>query len=154
MYPADSLKNSKKGLVYSMNKYFKEFMHRGMMFSGFGPVMAGIIYLILSFSISDFSLNGVDVFIAIISTYLLAFVHAGASVFNQMYHWPLLKSVLCHFLMLYVAYVLCYLVNTWIPFDFNFILIFTAIFVAVYLVIWLIVYITIKLTSKRLNTKL
>ena len=137
-----------------MNKFFKEFLHRGMMFSGFGPIIAGIVYFALSKSIVGFSLTGQQVLLAIVSTYLLAFIQAGASVFNQMYHWPLLKSVLCHFSLLYVAYISCYLVNTWIPFDINFILVFTGIFVAIYLVIWLIVYITVKLTSRKLNTKL
>lgn len=137
-----------------MNKYFKVFLHRGLMFSGLGPVVLGIIYLILSYTVEGFGLTGLQVFVAIISTYLLAFVQAGASVFNQMYHWPLLKSALCHFSLLYIAYISCYLINTWIPFDKNVILIFTAIFLGVYIVVWLTVFITVKLTSKKLNTRL
>ncbi len=138
-----------------MNKYFKEFLHRGLMFSGFGPIIAGIIYFIVSRTVEGgITLTAAQVLIAIVSTYLLAFIHAGVSVFNQMYHWPLLKSVACHFACLYLAYALCYIVNSWIPFVPQVLLIFTAIFVAIYLVIWLIVFIVIKATSKNLNKKI
>lgn len=137
-----------------MNKYVKEFLHRGMMFSGFGPVIAGIVYLCLCFSIEDFSLSGKEVFLAIISTYLMAFILAGASVFNQIEHWSLAKSTLCHFIAYYMSYIICYLVNSWIPFDLNFLLIFTGIFVVAYFVIWLSVYLSIRATSKKLNKAL
>lgn len=137
-----------------MNKYVKEFLHRGMMYAGFGPVICGIVYFILSKTIVGFTLTGGQVLLAIVSTYLLAFIQAGASVFNQMYHWPLLKSAFWHFVVLYTAYISCYLVNTWIAFDFRIIVNFTLIFLAIYLVVWLSVFITVKTTSKKLNKKL
>ena len=87
------------------------------MFGGFGPIIAGIVFFILGCTIPNFSLTGQQVFLAIVSIYLLAFIHAGVSVFNQIEHWPLAKSTLCHFACLYVAYSICYLVNNWIPFD-------------------------------------
>ena len=77
------------------------------MFGGFGPVVVGIVYLILSKSINDFSLNGEQMCLAIISTYILAFLQAGATVFNQIESWPVTKSLLYHFLTLYLAYTLC-----------------------------------------------
>lgn len=137
-----------------MNKYLKEFLHRGLMFGGFGPIITGIVYLILSYTLKDLSLSGVEVFIAIVSTYVLAFVHAGASIFNQIEEWPIMKSLLVNLVTLYVAYTSCYLINSWIPFDWTIILIFTAIFVAVYLAIWLVVYLSVKATTKRFNKKL
>lgn len=140
--------------MFSVNKYVKEFFHRGLVFSGFGPIVLGIIYAILSNALESFSLTGWQALLAIASTYLLAFVQAGASVFNQIEHWPLPKSLFCHFGMIYLVYVLCYLVNTWIPFDINVILIFTAIFVLVYFVVWIIVYVSIKAVSKKMNCKL
>ena len=30
-----------------MNKYLKEFLHRGLIFGGFGPLVAGIVFLII-----------------------------------------------------------------------------------------------------------
>ena len=120
-----------------MKKYGKTFFLRGMMFGGFGPIIAGIIYAILQNTIKDFSLTGVQVCLAIVSTYILAFVQAGASVFNQIEEWPLAKSTLFHFLSLYLVYTLCYLVNTWIPFEPVVLLVFTAIFALWYFVIWI-----------------
>lgn len=137
-----------------MNKYLKAFLNRGLMFGGCGPVIVGIIYAVLASVHSNFSLTGTQVCLAIISVYLLAFLQAGASVFNQIEEWPLAKSLFFHFATLYVAYVSCYLLNTWIPFKAEIVMIFTAIFIAVYFVIWVTVYLCVKATSKRFNKKL
>lgn len=137
-----------------MNKYVKEFLHRGLMFGGFGPIVAGIVYLILSYTLNDFSLSGSAVFLGIISTYILAFVYAGSSVFQQIEHWSLMKSLLCQLGALYLSYAGCYLVNSWIPFDITVLAIFTGIFVVGYLAIWGIVYLCVKNTSRKLSEKL
>ena len=137
-----------------MKAYIKEFFKRGLMFSGFGPIILGIVYLILSLSIESFSLNGSQVFIAIISTYLLAFIQAGASVFNQIEKWPIAKSLFFHMGSIYLAYILCYLVNSWIPFNMRVIIIFTAVFVLTYFLIWLIVYSVVKSQTKQFNAKI
>lgn len=132
----------------------RDFFFRGLLFGGFGPIIAGIVYLILHFTLEDLTLTGLQVFTVIVSTYLLAFVHAGASVFNQIESWPLAKSTLCHFGLLYIAYVLCYVINSWIPFEPLVLGIFTAIFAVGYAVIWLAVYVSIRVTVKRLNRSL
>ena len=134
-----------------MNKCVISFLHRGLIFGGFGPLVMGVVYLIISLCVEDFSLGGSEVFIAILSTYLLAFVHAGASVFNQIEEWPIAKSLLFHFGSLYLAYSLCYIVNAWIPFNIFAFIIFTLIFVLAYFIIWGVVYICVKKTGKRLN---
>ena len=137
-----------------MNKYLKEFFRRGLMFGGFGPLVAGIIYFVVSKTSPSFFLNGTEVFSAILSTYILAFLQAGATVFKKKKKWSLMKSLLCHFSTLFVAYTSCYLLNSWIPFDYRVILIFIGIFVAVYFTVWSIVYFSIKATSRKLNMKL
>lgn len=136
-----------------MNKYVKEFLLRGLMFGGFGPIIFGIIILCISFS-QDVSLSGGQIFMGIVSTYLLAFIQAGASVFNQIEHWPVLKSIGFNFASIYIAYTLCYIINSWIPFDWRVILIFTGIFVAVYLVIWFTVYCIVRRTTRQLNKEI
>ncbi len=136
-----------------MNKYLKTFLHRGLMFGGFGPIIMGIIYAILERSITDFSLGGSQVCLAIVSIYLLAFVQAGASVFNQIEHWPIAKSLLIHFVTLFAAYSVCYILNSWIPFEPMVLVIFAAIFVAVYFAVWITVYISVKVVSKKMNKK-
>jgi hypothetical protein len=137
-----------------MNRYIKQFLHRGLIFGGFGPLVMAVIYLILSYTIEDLRLTGVEAFTAILSTYLLAFVHAGASVFNQIEHWPIAKSLFFHFFSLYLAYMLCYLVNTWIRFEWIALLVFTAIFAAGYFAVWITVVISINATRKKLNQRL
>ena len=137
-----------------MNKYLKTFLHRGLIFAGFGPIILGIIYAILENTIENFSLNGIQILIAILSIYMLAFLQAGASVFNQIEHWSIPKSMLCHFSVIYLAYIFTYLLNNLSPFDINLIFFFTLIFIVVYLLIWLTVYISIKLISNRLNKKI
>jgi len=137
-----------------MKEYIKVFLLRGMIVGGFGPIIAAIIYLILSLTVDNFSLSGNEAFLGIISTYLLAFIQAGASIFNQIEKWSIGKSLLVHLSVIYVAYVGCYLLNSWIPFEWIAILIFSAIFIAVYLSVWLTVFLFVKNTSKKLNDNL
>ena len=137
-----------------MNKYIKEFFLRGLMFSGFGPVIIGIIYIVLSKTAEGFTLTAYDVFMGIISTYLIAFVQAGASVFNQIEHWSTPKSLLFHFGSLYIVYSLSYIANSWIPFEPKVLMIFTLIFVIVYFAVWITVYAFAKHTKRRFNSVL
>ena len=138
-----------------MNKYFKTFIHRGAIFGGFGPIVMSIVYLILHFTIDNFSVSGTEIFSAVVSTYILAFIHAGASVFNQIDHWPIAKSLLIHFTTLYLAYSLCYLINFWIPFDLTVFFIFTGAFAVSYGIVWLIVVLLVtRRTEKHLNNQL
>lgn len=136
-----------------MNKYVKDFVLRGLMFGGFGPIVTAIVLLIISF-FTDVNLTAVDLFTAIISTYLLAFVQAGSSIFNQIEHWPVLKSISIHFAVLYILYSVCYLVNSWIPFEPKVLIAFSVIFVSSYAVIYAVVYFIVKRTAKQLNKTL
>ena len=77
-----------------MNKNLKTFLHRGMLFGGFGPLIGAIIYFIINLSVKeDIVLSAPDILIMVASTYLLAFVHAGSSIFNQIDNWSILKSL-------------------------------------------------------------
>ena len=137
-----------------MNKYLKSFLQRGLAFGGFGPIIIGIIHYIISLSVDNFSVSGPEIFSAVISTYILAFIHAGASVFNQIESWPIAKSILFHFLALYLSYTLCYIINSWIPFKWSVLLIFTGSFALVYAIVWITVLFFVKRASKELNSKL
>lgn len=137
-----------------MNKYLKQFLHRGLIFGGFGPIILAIIYFILSKTVNDFSLTAGQLLLGTVSIYILAFVQAGATVFNQIEDWPITKSLLFHFGSLYAAYVLCYLVNSWIPFEPMVILFFTLIFIAIFFTVWLTVFLSVKAFSKKANERL
>lgn len=137
-----------------MNKNVKAFLHRGLIFGGFGPIILGIVFAIIEATTDGFSLGGAEVLVAVLSTYMIAFVQAGASVFNQIEHWSLPKSLLCHFGSIYLVYVASYLVNTWIPFELLAVAIFTAIFVVGYFAVWLTVYLVVRSYEKKLNARI
>ena len=137
-----------------MNKYVKSFLHRGLIFGGFGPIVTFIVFFFISLAVEDCTFSGSSILLATVSTYILAFVHAGASVFNQIEHWPIAKSSGIHFAVLYLAYSLCYVANSWIAFEPMVLVIFTAIFALVYIAVWLTVFISVKAFAKRLNRKL
>ena len=136
-----------------MKKYVVEFLKRGMSFGGFGPIIAAIIYYIISLNV-EIKFSGSEILLAVISTYLLAFIQAGASVFNQIEEWSISKSIAFHLLSIYLAYLSFYLINSWIPFDWIVVLIFTIIFLITYFVIWVVVYFITKDIAKKLNKKI
>jgi hypothetical protein len=136
-----------------MNKNLKEFLHRGLMFGGFGPIVVGIVFACIGFT-ETIELSGLDVLLAIVCTYIIAFVQAGTTVFHQIEQWPPMKSALLQMVSLYVVYCGSYLINSWIPFNWIVVLCFTAVFIATYFIIWLIVTIIVRHTTNKLNNKL
>lgn len=137
-----------------MNKYVKSYLLRGLIFGGFGPIVTGIVLWIIQRSGTEIVLSADELLLTIVSTYLLAFIHAGSSVFHQIEEWPLAKSMICQLFSLYVAYTSCYLVNQWLPFDWKILAVFTGLFVFGYLTIWLSVCFIARSVSKRLNQRI
>ena len=137
-----------------MNKHLKKFLHRGLIFGGFGPIVLGIVFFCIELSGTQLHLSGCEVMLAVLSTYVLAFVQAGASIFNQMEEWPITKSLLCHFSLLFVVYSLTYVLNSWIPFEPIVLLIFCLVFILVYFATWLTVYFSVRIHTKKLNRRL
>ena len=137
-----------------MNPYLRTFLHRGLIFSGLGPILAGIIYVILELSGVDLNLSGLDVLKAILTTYVMAFIHAGSGVFNEIEKWGKAKAILCQMSSIYIVYMGGYLINNWIPLDYKVILIFTGSFIFGYLIIWFTVYFITKRNTEKLNEKL
>ena len=41
-----------------MNPYVKRFLHRGLVFGGFGPLVMGIVYWCLSLTLGNIALSG------------------------------------------------------------------------------------------------
>ena len=137
-----------------MNENVKKFLQRGLIFGGFGPIVAAIVLFIISLTVEDFAISGTEILIAVVSTYLLAFIQAGATVFNQIEDWPITKSLLLHFLTIFLAYSACYIVNSWIPFEPMVLLIFALVFTVSYFVIWLTVYLIVRGAGKDLDNRL
>ena len=137
-----------------MNPYVRSYLHRGLIFGGFGPIVAGIVYVFIELSGTALNLTGWEVLLAIVSTYVMAFVHAGSSVFNDVEKWGKAKSILCQMSSIYAVYMVGYLINRWIPLDYRVILIFTGSFIGGYLIIWFTVYFIMKKNTDKLNEKL
>lgn len=137
-----------------MKKFWKEFLLRGLLACGGGPVVLAIIYGILGATgeVSYFSPN--EVCLGILSVTLLAFIVAGMTAIYQLEHLPLISAILIHGAGLYAAYILIYLLNGWLKQQLIPFAIFTAVFLAGYALIWLIIYSVTKTKTKALNQKL
>ncbi len=134
-----------------MRNYFKTALRQGVFFGGFGPLITGIIYASVATAHPGLTFSGGQICLAIFSTYLLAFVQAAAGIFHQIESWSPMRSLICHFSVTYLSYILCYLVNSWIPFRPGVMLIFTVCFVAAYLAVWLITWLSIRAYHRSLN---
>lgn len=137
-----------------MNKYVKSYLLRGLIFAGFGPIILAIIYLILEWSGVKVELSVYQICSAIITTYVIAFVHAGSSIFPQIEKWSPFKSAFFQGISLYTVYTAGYLINNWIPLKPIVILIYSLTFVVAFIIIWIIIYLVSKKTAKKMNNKL
>lgn len=137
-----------------MKKFWKEFLLRGLICVGGGPLVLAIIYGILGATGSVEALSPGEVCMGIITITLLAFIAAGMTAIYQMEQLPLPTMILLHGGALYIAYILTYLLNGWLASQAKPIGIFTGIFVAGYAVIWFIIYCVERTKTKKLNQML
>ena len=137
-----------------MKKHVKEFLLRGLTCAAGGPLVLAIIYAILAAEGVTDPLSPAEVSTAIISVTIMAFIAAGITMVYQIEQLPLPCAVLIHGGVLYVDYLLMYILNRWIPRNWQAIGIFTAIFAAGYALIWAVIYLTIRNKTERINKKL
>ena len=137
-----------------MNAYIKTFLHRGLIFGGFGPIVTSAVFCILEYTLPDFSIGGGEIFLAMLSTYLLAFLQAGSSVFHLIEHWSPARACFIQLSLLYATYMGCYLINRWIPFDVLVIAGFTLFFVLGYFSICLTVWLVVRTLQKKINKQI
>ena len=137
-----------------MKKFAKEFLFRGLICAGGGPLVLAIIYGILGATGTVATLSPREVCMGILTITLLAFIVAGMTAIYQLEQLPLPIMILLHGGALYVAYILTYLINGWLQKSLAPILVFTGIFVAGYAVIWIIIYCVEKAKTDALNKKL
>ena len=137
-----------------MKTFWKEFLFRGLICAGGGPIVLAIIYGILGATGAVAYFSPREVCMGILTITLLAFTAAGMTAIYQMEQLPLPTMILLHGGALYIAYILTYLLNGWLMNQLTPILIFTGIFVAGYALIWLIIYAVTKSKTEQLNKKL
>lgn len=137
-----------------MKRFMLEFLRRGAIASGIGPIVLAIIYMILQQVAEVETLTVNQVCIGIVSLTALAFLAGGMNALYQIERLPLLMAILIHGSVLYVSYLGTYLINDWLDFGALPIIVFSAIFVVGYIVIWAIIYSIIKRNTAKLNDML
>ena len=134
-----------------MKKFLKEFLLRGLICAGGGPIVLAIIYGILGATGAVESCSPREVCLGILTITLLAFIAAGMTTIYQMEQLSLPMMILIHGGALYIAYILTYLINGWMLGQLMPILIFTGIFVVGYALIWSIIYLIERKKIQKLN---
>ena len=137
-----------------MKQYIKEFLRRGFVACGFGPLVLAILYLILQKQCGLQTLTVQEVCLGILSLWILAFLAGGMNMVYQIERLPLMVAILIHGGVLYASYLATYLVNGWLEWGMIPLMAFTGIFVGGYLVIWAIIYSVTKKKTDRLNAAL
>ena len=137
-----------------MKKFVLEFLRRGFIAAGIGPIVLAIVYLILQQSADVSALTVHEVCIGILSLTTLAFIAGGMNAIYQVERLPLMTAILIHGGVLYIGYLGTYLLNDWLGFGIIPIIVFTAIFVVGYIVIWAIIYSIIRRNTAKLNEML
>lgn len=134
-----------------MKQYIKEFLRRGFIACGFGPLVLAVLYLILQKQCNLQTLTVQEVCLGIFSLSALAFLAGGMNMIYQMERLPLMVAILIHGSVLYVSYLATYLINGWLEWGTAPILVFTGIFVLGYLAIWAIIYSINRKNTEKLN---
>ena len=137
-----------------MKKFVSNFLLRGLVACGFGPVVLAIVYLVLHQQGVVQTLAVTEVCMGIFSLFALAFVVGGMNAIYQIERIPVMLAILIHGVVLYVSYLIVYLVNDWLKWGFTPIVVFSAIFVVGYMLIWAIIYSVNKKNTERLNKQL
>ena len=137
-----------------MKKFVLEFLRRGFVAAGIGPIVLAIVYMILQQTAAVETLSVNQVCIGIFSITALAFIAGGMNAIYQIERLPLMVAILIHGGILYISYLGTYLLNDWLDFGVMPIVVFTAIFVVGYIVIWAIIYSIIKKNTAKLNKML
>ena len=137
-----------------MKKNILEFLRRGLIACGFGPIVLAILYLILQHQGAVQTLAVNEVCLGIFSLSALAFIAGGMNVVYQIERLPLMVAIFIHGGVLYFSYLITYLLNDWLEWGVTPILVFSGIFVFGYLAVWAAIYFINKNRTKKLNEKL
>ena len=137
-----------------MKKFVLDFLRRGLIAAGIGPIVLVVVYLILQQTSNVEMLSVNQVCIGIFSITSLAFIAGGMNAVYQIERLPLMVAILIHGGILYISYLVTYLLNDWLDFGALPIIVFSAVFAVGYIVIWAIIYSIIKRNTAKLNKML
>ncbi len=137
-----------------MKQFWKEFLLRGLVACGFGPVILAIIYGILGATGAVQTLTPAEACKGILTITLMAFIAGGMTAVYQFEALPLFLAILIHGAALYLDYLMLYLTNGWIAQGLTPLLVFTLIFVGGYALTWLVIYVITRKGTSRVNRML
>ena len=134
-----------------MKKHVLNFLRRGAVSFGFGPLVLAVVYLTLSCQGVVENLTVREVCTGIFSLSVLAFVAGGMNFIYKIERFPLAFSILIHGSVLYLTYLATYLLNGWLQNGVVPILVFSTVFVFGFFAIWGVIFLSVKRKTKRLN---
>lgn len=137
-----------------MKKHILNFVRRGLIALGLGPLVLAVLYLIMEQRGTLETLTVSQVCCGIFSLSALAFIAGGMNAIYQIERLPLMVAILIHGGVLYLSYLGTYLLNGWLEWGLMPLLVFTGIFVVGYFVIWVIIYAIIKRKTDKINEML
>ena len=134
-----------------MKKFLLDFIRRGLIGCGFGPLVLAILYWLLHSQGLLETLTVHQVCVGIFSIWALAFLAGGINAIYQIERLPLMVAILIHGSVLYGSYLATYLLNDWLEWGPLPVTVFTGIFVVGYLAIWAVIYSVMKRNTKKIN---
>ena len=137
-----------------MKRFILNFLRRGAVAAGIGPVVLAVLYLILGANGSLSSLTPAQAAVGIFSLTLLAFIAGGLNALYAIERLPLMLAVLIHGGVLYLTYLGTYLINGWLESGLIPMIVFSVIFAVGYFVIWAVVYAIVKRSTAKVNRAL
>ncbi len=137
-----------------MKKFLLDFVRRGLVACGLGPIVLAVLYLIMQEAAVMSTLTVNQVCIGIFSLTFLAFLAGGMNAIYQIEQLPLMVAISIHGGTLYMGYLATYLINGWLEWGAAPVLVFTGIFVVGYLVIWAVIYSIMKKNTAKINSAL
>ena len=137
-----------------MKRNVFEFVRRGLVACGFGPLVLAVLYLLLQRQGVLHTLTVNEVCLGIVSLSVLAFIAGGMNVIYQVERLPLMVAILIHGGVLYASYLGTYLINGWLAWGMTPILAFSVIFATGYLAVWAVIYTVTKKNTAQLNAAL
>lgn len=137
-----------------MKKYIVQFVLRGLVAAGGGPIVLAVIFGILGATGTVTALTPGEVCLGILSITLMAFIAGAITCIYQVESLPLPSAILIHGGVLYLDYLIMYLVNNWIPHNAKAIGTFSVIFVLGFAAVWACIYLHSRKKTAQLNNKL
>ncbi len=134
-----------------IRNYYKDFIMRGLVAMGFGPMVLAVVYGILDLCGVVKEIRISDLVLGVLTITALAFLAGAITQLYQIEELPLSVAITAHGVILYLGYLLIYLTNGWLKEGIIPFLIFTAIFVIGYVIVWTIIYLITKKNTEKVN---